>query len=143
FFFQAEDGIRDCHVDWSSDVCSSDLYDAGRVASRKAASAAAPPPPSPAASSPRPAAPRPLSASVEDDRDNLAGNRRLLLVVEDDGRFAAIVRDLSRELGFKCIVAGTAEEALKLAKRHRPSAVVLDVGLPDQSGLTVLDVLKR
>ncbi len=119
------------------------IYDAGRVASRKAASAAAPPPPSPAASSPRPAAPRPLSASVEDDRDNLAGNRRLLLVVEDDGRFAAIVRDLSRELGFKCIVAGTAEEALKLAKRHRPSAVVLDIGLPDQSGLTVLDELKR
>src|SRR5256886_3662388 len=25
FFFQAEDGIRDLTVDWSSDVCSSDL----------------------------------------------------------------------------------------------------------------------
>ncbi|HRL05348.1 MAG TPA: response regulator, partial [Brevundimonas diminuta] len=84
-----------------------------------------------------------VPASIEDDRDHLAGTRRLLLVVEDDDRFAAIVRDLSRELGFQCIVAGTAQEALKLAKRHRPSAVVLDVGLPDQSGLTVLDVLKR
>ncbi|MEN5051242.1 response regulator [Brevundimonas naejangsanensis] len=110
-------------------------YDAARVASPLA--------PSPARPNPRPTEPRPLSASVEDDRDNLGGNRRLLLVVEDDGRFAAIVRDLSRELGFQCIVAGTAEEALKLAKRHRPSAVVLDIGLPDQSGLTVLDELKR
>src|SRR2546429_1480565 len=26
FFFQAEDGIRDCSRDWSSDVCSSDLF---------------------------------------------------------------------------------------------------------------------
>lgn len=118
-------------------------YDAARVASREAAVAASPLAPSPARPNPRPTEPRPLSASVEDDRDNLGGNRRLLLVVEDDGRFAAIVRDLSRELGFQCIVAGTAEEALKLAKRHRPSAVVLDIGLPDQSGLTVLDELKR
>ncbi len=118
-------------------------YDAARVASREAAVAAPPLAPSPARPNPRATEPRPLSASVEDDRDNLGGNRRLLLVVEDDGRFAAIVRDLSRELGFQCIVAGTAEEALKLAKRHRPSAVVLDVGLPDQSGLTVLDELKR
>lgn len=84
-----------------------------------------------------------LSGGVTDDRDHLAGTRRLLLVVEDDDRFAVIVRDLSRELGFQCIVAGTAEEALKLARRYRPNAVVLDVGLPDQSGLTVLDVLKR
>lgn len=118
-------------------------YDAARVASRETAVAASPVAPAPATANPRSAEPRPVSANVEDDRDNLAGNRRLLLVVEDDGRFAAIVRDLSRELGFKCIVAGTAEEALRLAKRHRPSAVVLDVGLPDQSGLTVLDELKR
>ncbi|MNJ79154.1 Polar-differentiation response regulator DivK [compost metagenome] len=46
-------------------------------------------------------------------------------------------------MGFQCILAGTAEEAVKLAKRYRPNAVVLDIGLPDQSGLTVLDVLKR
>ena len=64
-------------------------------------------------------------------------------MVEDDEKFAAIVRDLSREMGFQCIVAGTAEEALKLAKQYKPSAVVLDVGLPDQSGLAVLDRLKR
>lgn len=85
----------------------------------------------------------PLSQAIDDDRDALGAGRRLLLVVEDDEAFAAIVRDLSRELGFQCIVAGTAEEALKLARRYQPSAVVLDVGLPDQSGLTVLDALKR
>lgn len=115
-------------------------YDAAQVAPRET------PVPAPHVSPPSEPPPerrQSVSASIEDDRDHLAGTRRLLLVVEDDDRFAAIIRDLSRELGFQCIVAGTAQEALKLAKRHRPSAVVLDVGLPDQSGLTVLDVLKR
>lgn len=64
-------------------------------------------------------------------------------MIEDDASFAAIVRDLSREMGFQSLVAGTAEEALRLAKEYKPSAVVLDVGLPDQSGLAVLDRLKH
>ncbi|MEN5115575.1 response regulator [Brevundimonas diminuta] len=115
-------------------------YDAAQVPPRETP---APAPHASPQSEPPPERRQSMSASIEDDRDHLAGTRRLLLVVEDDDRFAAIVRDLSRELGFQCIVAGTAQEALKLAKRHRPSAVVLDVGLPDQSGLTVLDVLKR
>jgi CheY-like chemotaxis protein len=97
----------------------------------------------PAAQPSLPRRPARLRQTVEDDRDNLAGGRRLLLVIEDDDRFAAIVRDLSREMGFQCLVAGTAEEALKLARQFKPSAVVLDVGLPDESGLMVLDRLKR
>ncbi len=115
-------------------------YDPARVGAREQpVSAETAPSPAPA----RPKRSRPLAQSVEDDRDQLAGARRLLLVVEDDDKFASIVRDLSRELGFQCLVAGTAEEALKLARRFKPSAVVLDVGLPDESGLMVLDRLKR
>jgi len=85
----------------------------------------------------------PSPEKVEDDRDALSDTRRLLLVIEDDEAFATIMRDLSHEMGFQCLVAGTAEEALGLARKYKPSAVVLDVGLPDQSGLTVLDRLKR
>jgi CheY-like chemotaxis protein/CHASE3 domain sensor protein len=115
-------------------------YDPARVASREQ-------PPSVDAT-PAPTPPRARRSTlrpqvVEDDRDQVGGARRVLLVVEDDDKFAAIVRDLSRELGFQCLVAGTAEEALKLARRFKPSAVVLDVGLPDESGLMVLDRLKR
>jgi CheY-like chemotaxis protein/signal transduction histidine kinase/CHASE3 domain sensor protein len=97
------------------------------------------------AATPAPASPRrpALPTAVDDDRDAPADARRMLLVIEDDSSFATIVRDLSRELGFHCLVAGTAEEALNLARQFRPSAIVLDVGLPDQSGLTVLDRLKR
>jgi CheY-like chemotaxis protein/signal transduction histidine kinase len=118
-------------------------YDASRVAPREAPSGATAPVPAVRGPAPRAAEAATLARALDDDRDHLAGTRRLLLVVEDDDRFAAIVRDLSRELGFQCILAGTAQEALKLAKRYRPNAVVLDIGLPDQSGLTVLDVLKR
>ena len=67
----------------------------------------------------------------------------MLLVIEDDQSFAGILRDLSREMEFECLVAGSATEALALAKEFNPSAVVLDVGLPDHSGLWVLDQLKR
>ena len=93
-----------------------------------------------------PVRPKPAQASasvLEDDRRDLSEEKRLLLVIEDDSTFAGIVCDLSRELGFQCIVAGTATEAIELAREYRPSAIVLDIGLPDQSGLTVLDRLKH
>src|SRR5580692_91009 len=80
---------------------------------------------------------------VEDDRERLTGQRRVLLIIEDDQSFAGILRDLSHEMEFECLVAGSATEALALAKEFIPSAVVLDVGLPDHSGLWVLDQLKR
>jgi CheY-like chemotaxis protein/CHASE3 domain sensor protein len=92
---------------------------------------------------PQPARPVYPAFNVEDDRDSLADARRILLIIEDDRVFAGILRDLCREMGFKSLVAGTAEEALKLARQFSPSAAILDVGLPDQSGLSVLDQLKR
>ncbi len=121
-----------------------DAYDPGQIRPRTRAEISVPEREAPA-EQPKPAlalaARRP--ASVEDDRNDLQGDRRLLLVIEDDDVFAAIVRDLAREMGFQCLVAGTAEDALRLARQFQPSAVVLDIGLPDQSGLIVLDSLKR
>lgn len=123
-----------------------DAYDPGQIAPRTrteapASAAEAPVHKPKPAQAPALTARRP--ASIEDDRNDLQGDRRLLLVVEDDDVFAAIVRDLAHEMGFKCLVAGTAEDALRLARQFQPSAVVLDIGLPDQSGLIVLDSLKR
>ena len=80
---------------------------------------------------------------VEDDREKLSGNQRVILVVEDDLAFARIMYDLAHESGFRCLIATTAEEGLAVAAQYRPSAVVLDIGLPDQSGLSVLDRLKH
>jgi signal transduction histidine kinase/CheY-like chemotaxis protein/CHASE3 domain sensor protein len=83
------------------------------------------------------------SANVQDDRERLDPNSRLILIVEDDEAFAGILRDLTHEMGFQCIVTSTAQDALVAANTYRLSAVLLDVNLPDRSGLGVLDQLKH
>lgn len=83
------------------------------------------------------------SASIPDDRGQLTGDKRTILIVEDDANFASILLDLGHQSDFQCLVAGTAEDALLLARQYLPSAVILDVGLPDHSGLSVLDRLKH
>ncbi|MEZ4791691.1 MAG: response regulator [Flavobacteriales bacterium] len=80
---------------------------------------------------------------LADDRETLEPGSRVILVVEDDPKFAAILADIAREQGFRCLVCATADEAMELARQHAPSAVLLDVGLPDHSGLYVLEQLKR
>ena len=80
---------------------------------------------------------------IPDDRFEAADHRRSILVIEDDEGFAEILLELAREMNFRCLIATSAQEALALARHDAPQAIVLDVGLPDQSGLSVLDILKR
>ena len=79
-----------------------------------------------------------------DDRENLTPkDKRILLVVEDEPQFAKVLLDLGRELDFKVILAGTTTDGYALVLRYIPSAVILDMKLPDASGLTLLDRLKE
>ena len=71
------------------------------------------------------------------------GDERHILIIEDDERFAAILVDLAAEMGFSSQVAGNAADGLSAAVRDIPKAIVLDINLPDLSGLGVLDQLKR
>ncbi|MCU1115876.1 response regulator [Stenotrophomonas maltophilia] len=88
-------------------------------------------------------APATASAGVADDRGRRQRAGRLILAVEDDATFAEALVALAHELDFDCVVAGTAEEALTLASELRPNGILLDIGLPDVSGLSVLERLKR
>ncbi len=72
-----------------------------------------------------------------------SGHNRLILAVEDDPAFAEALVGLAAELQFGCVVATTAEEALQLASDLQPDGILLDIGLPDVSGLSVLERLKR
>jgi CheY-like chemotaxis protein/signal transduction histidine kinase/CHASE3 domain sensor protein len=83
------------------------------------------------------------ATQVEDDRGQLTADSRIILIVEDDLRFAAILRDLSRELGFACLATQTAGDALAAVQRYKVHAVILDMNLPDRPGLEVLNELKR
>jgi len=80
---------------------------------------------------------------VHDDRGHLSPGVRTILVIEDDLRFAVILRDLAHEMGFQCLMAQSASEGLSIAQNDQPDAIVLDMNLPDQSGLRVLDRLKH
>jgi CheY-like chemotaxis protein/CHASE3 domain sensor protein len=98
----------------------------------------------PTAAAARPAAgARAAISPVEDDREQLLPGSRVILVIEDDVSFAMILRDLANEMGFQCVVTHSAGEGLAAAGTFQPSAILLDINLPDYSGLGVLDQLKR
>ncbi len=80
---------------------------------------------------------------IPDDRDNLQPDDAVLLIVEDDPHYARVLCDLSRDKGFKVLVAQRGTDALALAREFHPTAVSLDVFLPDMLGWTVLNHLKQ
>jgi HAMP domain-containing protein/CheY-like chemotaxis protein/signal transduction histidine kinase len=80
---------------------------------------------------------------IADDRDNLQTDDAVLMIVEDDAHYARVLRDLARDKGFKILVATRGVEALALAQEYHPTAVSLDVFLPDMLGWTVLNHLKQ
>ncbi len=82
-------------------------------------------------------------ALVEDDRAALDPSRPTLLVVEDDPRYATVLRDLARSRGFDVLVTGRGAEALELTREYHPDAISLDVFLPDMLGWAVLARLKQ
>ena len=80
---------------------------------------------------------------IVDDREDLQPGDTLLLIVEDDQHYARVLLNLARDRGFKVIHAKTGADGLALARKYRPTAVSLDVFLPDMLGWTVLNQLKR
>jgi HAMP domain-containing protein/CheY-like chemotaxis protein/GAF domain-containing protein len=84
-----------------------------------------------------------ISERIEDDRETIFTGDRVLLIVEDDPHYARVLLGLSRDKGFKVLVATRGAEALALAREFHPTAVSLDVFLPDMLGWTVLNHLKQ
>src|SRR5947209_7767163 len=80
---------------------------------------------------------------IPDDRLDIVPGDSILLIVEDDPHYARVIMDLARDRGFKVLVAMRGVDALDLAKQFQPSAVSLDVFLPDMLCWTVLSQLKQ
>ncbi|RYY40844.1 MAG: response regulator [Chitinophagaceae bacterium] len=78
-----------------------------------------------------------------DDRNMISGDDRVVMVVEDDLRFAKIMVDKAHEMGLKAVVATSFGDVFDLANKFRPIAVTLDVKLPDASGWRILDLFKN
>jgi HAMP domain-containing protein/CheY-like chemotaxis protein/signal transduction histidine kinase len=88
-------------------------------------------------------APERVVEQIPDDRLAIEPGDSILLIVEDDPHYARIMVDLARGKGFKVLVATRGADALDLAKQYLPTAVSLDVFLPDMLGWTVLSQLKQ
>ncbi|WP_339489217.1 response regulator [Pseudomonas sp. EL_65y_Pfl2_R95] len=96
------------------------------------------------ASVPVPAVNAPLMLPrFADDRELLPDAGRSVLVIEDEPKFAQILYDLAHELEYSCLVAHGADEGVELASKLLPQGILLDMRLPDASGLTVLQRLKN
>jgi CheY-like chemotaxis protein/signal transduction histidine kinase/HAMP domain-containing protein len=84
-----------------------------------------------------------LPEQISDDRADLHPGDSSLLIIEDDPHYARVLADLARDKGFKVLVASRGADALDLAREFRPTAISLDVFLPDMLGWTVLSHLKQ
>ncbi|MEH1969211.1 response regulator [Nostoc sp.] len=84
-----------------------------------------------------------LPNDIPDDREIIQPGDRILLIIEDDDKFARILLDMAREQGFKTIVALQSKQGLALAQQFKPNAIMLDIHMPEMDGWTVLDRLKH
>jgi len=79
---------------------------------------------------------------IEDDRSTIEDGDAVLLIIEDDPHYARILLGLARDKGLKGIVAMKGSIGLALARQYHPTAISLDIFLPDMLGWTVLNQLK-
>ena len=84
-----------------------------------------------------------MTEKLDDDRANIQPGDRVILIVDDDPRFASFLLNFAHERGFKALVAMQGQPALALAMQYRPDAITLDIQLPDMSGWAILDQLKH
>jgi CheY-like chemotaxis protein len=117
------------------------IYLGGTSAKNSPPNEPALPPPNPAAVQVR-LAERPTEQII-DDRGNLSPGDSVLLIVEDDPHYSRVMLELARDEGFKVLVAHRGADGLALAREHHPTAISLDIFLPDMLGWTVLSQLKQ
>lgn len=70
------------------------------------------------------------------------GTGSLVLVIDDEPQIRRFLKAGFEMQGFRVVEAETAKQALELAVMRRPDLVVLDLGLPDADGATVLEALR-
>jgi CheY-like chemotaxis protein/signal transduction histidine kinase/HAMP domain-containing protein len=79
---------------------------------------------------------------IEDDREEVVSSEPLVLIIENDPHYARLLLGLARDKGFKGIVASNGSTGLSLARTCNPTAIALDIFLPDMLGWAVLRELK-
>ncbi len=82
------------------------------------------------------------SKAIVDDSATQQFEDKTLLIIEDDRKFSNILIDLGHDKGFKCLYAEDGRTGLELTEKYQPNAIILDIGLPNLDGWSVLERLK-
>ncbi|MCP4700312.1 MAG: response regulator [Gammaproteobacteria bacterium] len=139
-----EAGSREPEADAKPSVAATPRKPAAEVQRPQQTQAPAPQAPAPQASADTGTAePEELPpAEIPDDRESLEPGDNSILVIEDDRKFSRILKNLVHEKHYKCLLAEDGKTGLQLAVEHRPNAIILDVGLPQLDGWSVMERLK-
>jgi len=66
-----------------------------------------------------------------------------ILVIDDDGAIRRLLRNTLERAGYTVIEAVNGRDALSQAGAHQPDAILLDLGLPDRDGLSLIPLLRK
>ena len=83
-----------------------------------------------------------IPADIEDDRNNILPNDKVILIIEDDTSFAKILLNFTRQRNYKGIVAVRGDVGIEMANLYHPIAILLDIQLPIKDGWQVMEELK-
>lgn len=80
---------------------------------------------------------------IEDDRENLLPEDKIILIIEDDTSFAKALLDFTRKRNYKGLIAVRGDVGIEMAKSFNPQAILLDIQLPVKDGWQVMEELKQ
>jgi len=84
-----------------------------------------------------------IPQEVDDDRDNIMAEDKIILIIEDDTAFAKTLLNFTRKRNYKGIVAVRGDAGIELANLYKPLAILLDIQLPVKDGWQVMEELKQ
>ena len=87
--------------------------------------------------------PQPSSRTANEIAGEPRRNTHRVLVVDDDTSFRSTLVETVNAWGYQTDEAASVAEAISIVESHQPAAVLLDLRLPDGSGINVLDQLQK
>ncbi len=84
-----------------------------------------------------------MSAEMDGDAGSPVRDRKLVLIVEDNDLNMKLFHDLLEAHGFDVVGTREGGEALDMARAHRPDLILMDIQLPEISGIEVIKWLKE
>lgn len=78
------------------------------------------------------------------EKPGLESARNTLLYIEDNAiNLALVERLIARRTDLKLLTATTAAQGVELAREHLPDTILMDIKLPDMSGIETFEILRN